>query len=47
MKGLLTSEVVSKVKGLFSLVMTYEIDMITCLHRGQKDTNVNLYDEII
>ena len=47
MKGLLTYEVVSKVKGLLSLVMTYELDMIRCLLRGLEETNVNLYDEII
>ena len=47
MKGLLTCEMVSKVKGLFSLVMTYELDMIRCLHSGLKEINVNLYDEII
>ena len=47
MKGLLACEVVSNVKGLFLLVMTYELDMIRCLHRGLEETNVNLYHEII
>ena len=47
MKGLLTYEVGSKVKVLFTLVMTDVLDMIRCLHRGLEETNVNLYDEII
>ena len=38
---------VSKVKGLFSLMMTYELDMKRCLRRGLEDTNVNLYVEIV
>ena len=46
-ESLLTCEVLSKLKGFLSLVMTYELDMIRCLHRDLEDTNVHLYDEII
>ena len=37
-EGLPTYEVVSKVKRLFSIVMTYDLDIITCLHSGREET---------